>query len=148
MPTLTPFTAVARHFRGPPPYRNPLVRLGALVLPMLLFRFGMSGGPSPTGSDPPRRLDLNVACVPVRRTPPATPPATLPASDTVLRFFQPSISLSSRRLLSFSSRSSRSARRADSSLVLSLACSSSMVLSSLSTLSRRRATSSCIWLFC
>ncbi|KAI2466483.1 hypothetical protein F4781DRAFT_352741 [Annulohypoxylon bovei var. microspora] len=69
-----------------------------------------------------------------------TLPFTLPFS--ILRCFQPSSSRSIRRVFSFSSLSSRSARRADNWLSLSLAWSSSIVLSSLSTRSRSRFTSS------
>ncbi|KAI1080169.1 hypothetical protein F5B20DRAFT_116754 [Whalleya microplaca] len=99
-----------------------------------------------SSASPPALLDPPFFHALSRRTPssPGVPsrmlPFTLPFS--ILRCFQPSSSRSKRSVFSFSSRSSRSARRADSWFELSLAWSSSIVLRSLSTRSRRRTVSS------
>ncbi|KAL0475355.1 hypothetical protein QR685DRAFT_44825 [Neurospora intermedia] len=116
---------------------------------MLLFLFGISITPS--------ICILSFVNVLLPRILPSTLPATLPPPPppppiadpfSMRRFFHPSSSRSSLRAFSFSSRSSRSARRADSSLADSEDCSSSMVLSNLSTLSRMRVTSSWSCVFC
>ncbi|KAB5547230.1 hypothetical protein GE09DRAFT_204149 [Coniochaeta sp. 2T2.1] len=142
-------------------YKNPFVKLGAR--PILLFLFGTStnmpfsstpSAPGPNilplfhGTDPkpPTRLLMLPPIILLALSPAADILKLLPFS--ILRLFQPSSSRSRRRAFSFSSRSSRSARRAESSLADSEACSSSIVLRSLSTLSRMRLTSSERWAFC
>ncbi|KAI1748647.1 hypothetical protein F4782DRAFT_516267 [Xylaria castorea] len=115
---------------------------------MLLFRLGTS---IPV---PPRLADSSALGVPVLieltllDPPPSkagVPNRTLPLFTlpfSMRKCFHPSNSRSRRSAFSFSVRNSRSARRAVSWFVLSLAWSSSIVLSSFSTLSRNLETSS------
>ncbi|KAH6992464.1 hypothetical protein EDB82DRAFT_145324 [Fusarium venenatum] len=117
------------------PYRNPFVKLGTLL--RLLFLPGTSimdaSSPSLTRQGPMR---------------PRTLPITLPDPLSARRFFRPATSRSNRIALSFSSLNSRSARRADSWLLDSDDCSSSIVFRSFSTLSRILETSSESCMFC
>ena len=122
-----------------------MVRLGALL--MLLFLAGISTCDS--SSPPP--LALQLPPTRLRRlltVPPAAPLLELFSTLPPRRLFQPSSSRSIRSDFSFSSLSSRSARRAVSWLDDSEDWSSSMVLRSLSTLSRILVTSSASWVFC
>ncbi|KAK3355252.1 hypothetical protein B0H65DRAFT_41053 [Neurospora tetraspora] len=125
---------------------NPFVRLGALV--MLLFLFGISITPSILSFVNVLLPLMLPYTLPATLLPAPPPPPPIAEPFSILRFFHPSSSRSSLSAFSFSSRSSRSARRADSSLADSDDCSSSMVLSSLSTLSRMRPTSSWSCVFC
>lgn len=137
-----------------PPYKNPFVRLGTRL--MLLFLWGILTWFSALSSSSATLASpelLIVARVPDLVMPPrplimlpATLPSTDPFSDRSV--FQLSSSRSSLAAFSCSLLSSRSARRACSWLADSDDCSSSIVLRSLSILSRIRPRSSCICVFC
>lgn len=140
--------------RSRPPYKNPFVRLGTRL--MLLFLWGIVTWLSALSSSSATLASpelLIVASVPDLVMPPrplimlpATLPSTDPFSDRSI--FQLSSSRSSLAAFSCSLLSSRSARRACSWLDDSDDCSSSIVLRSLSILSRIRPRSSCICVFC
>jgi hypothetical protein len=111
-----------------PNHRNPLLRLACRLT--LLFRFGISipfsSAPLPLNSEPGLHVPLRLIAVPF----------------SILNCFQPSSSLSSLKVFSLSSLSSRSALRALSWLAESLFCNSSIVLRNFSHRSRERAISS------
>lgn len=109
-------------------HKKPLLVLSVRL--RLLFRFGTTIDPSL----------LNSLMLPGRHDPLLR---TVPAPFSILNAFQPSSSLSSLNALSFSSLNSRSALLALSWLLESLLCSSSIVRSNFSTLSRERLMSSC-----
>lgn len=113
---------------------------------MLLFRFGTSiPVPARLAVSSPSYTLFLIELLLAPPSNPGVPNRTLPLFTlpfSMRRCFHPSNSRSRRSAFSFSCRNSRSARRAASWFVLSLAWSSSIVLRSFSTLSRNLDTSS------
>ncbi|KAF2251646.1 hypothetical protein BU26DRAFT_240902 [Trematosphaeria pertusa] len=145
---------IQRLLLGPaPPWPSMLTHKKPLVpetrrspprrLPTFPFSLAATSPISPISRpmEEPRRLRTSPASLPAPGTPRALRRSTR-------RPFQPSSSRSRRRLFSFSSRSSRSARLAASWLVESEDWSSSIVLRSLEILSRALLRSSTAAAFC